>query len=109
MSLQGVITLVDFCIAPIIAYMYALSESESVRVHFAPGSKRRSFPLEYSPSKLHRHAAPGICMLLNAGKKLKEACAARAVPARFSCLCYPPPNTHRPINLASSKKGTAAA
>ena len=29
-------------------------------------------------------AAPG--MLLNAGKKLKEeACAARAVPARFTC------------------------
>ena len=30
-------------------------------------------------------AAPG--MLLNAGKKLKEACAARAVPARFTCHC----------------------
>ena len=27
--------------------------------------------------------APG--MLLNAGKKLKEACAACAVPARFTC------------------------
>ena len=33
-------------------------------------------------------AAPG--MLLIAGKKLKEACAARAVPARFTCHCYPP-------------------
>ena len=29
-------------------------------------------------------------MLLNAGKKLKEACAARAVPARFTCRCSPP-------------------
>ena len=30
-------------------------------------------------------------MLLNAGKKLKEAaCAARALPARFTCYCYPP-------------------
>ena len=36
-------------------------------------------------------AAPG--MLLNAGKKLKEACAARAVV---------------PINLASSKKATCS-
>ena len=42
-------------------------------------------------------AAPG--MLLNEGKKLEEACAARAVPARFTCHCYPP----------SSKKRTAAA
>ena len=33
-------------------------------------------------------AAPG--MLLNAGKKLEGACAARAVPARFTCHCYPP-------------------
>ena len=33
-------------------------------------------------------AAPG--MLLNTGKKLKEACAARAVPARFTCHCYLP-------------------
>ena len=33
-------------------------------------------------------AAPG--MLLNAGKKLKEACAALALPARFTCNCYPP-------------------
>ena len=32
-------------------------------------------------------AAPG--MLLNAGKKLEGACAARAVPARFTCPCYP--------------------
>ena len=37
-------------------------------------------------------------MLLNMGKKLEGACAARAVPARFTCHCYPP------INLASSKK-----
>ena len=29
-------------------------------------------------------------MLLNAGKKLKEACATRAVPAQFMCHCYPP-------------------
>ena len=29
-------------------------------------------------------------MLLNAGKKLKEACAARAIPARFTCHCYLP-------------------
>ena len=29
-------------------------------------------------------------MLLNAGKKLKEACAARAVPARFTCHCCLP-------------------
>ena len=41
-------------------------------------------------------AAPG--MLLSAGKKLEGACAARAVPARFTCHCYPP------INLASPKK-----
>ena len=33
-------------------------------------------------------AAPG--MLVNAGKKLKEACAARAIPARFTCHSYPP-------------------
>ena len=33
-------------------------------------------------------AAPG--MLLNAGKKLEGACAARAVPARFTCHCYLP-------------------
>ena len=33
-------------------------------------------------------AAPG--MLVNAGKKLKEACATRAVPARFTCHSYPP-------------------
>ena len=33
-------------------------------------------------------AAPG--MLLNVGKKLKESCAARAVPARFTCHCYLP-------------------
>ena len=33
-------------------------------------------------------AAPG--MLLIAAKKLKEVCAARAVPARFTCHCYPP-------------------
>ena len=43
---------------------------KSVRVHFAPGSNGRSFPLEHS----------------NAGKKLamEGACAARAVPARFT-------------------------
>ena len=41
-------------------------------------------------------AAPG--MLLSAGKKLEGACAARAVPARFTCHCYPP------INLASPKE-----
>ena len=29
-------------------------------------------------------------MLLSAGKKLKEACATRAIPARFTCRCYPP-------------------
>ena len=46
-------------------------------------------------------AAPG--MLLNTGKKLKEACAARAVPARFTAIVT------RSINPASSKKGTAAA
>ena len=33
-------------------------------------------------------AAPG--MLLHAGKKLEGACAARAVPARFTSHCYPP-------------------
>ena len=45
-------------------------------------------------------AAPG--MLLNAGKKLKEACAARVpvVPARFMCHCYPPT-----INPAARRKG----
>ena len=76
---------------------------KSVRVHFAPGSNGRSFPLEYS-EKFHLNcmvAAPG--MLLNAGKKLEGACAARAVPARLTCHCYPP------IKLASSKKRTAAA
>ena len=54
---------------------------KSVRVHFAPGSIGRSFPLENS-WKFHLNcmvAAPG--MLLIAGKKLKEACAAHAVPA----------------------------
>ena len=29
-------------------------------------------------------------MLHIAGKTLKEACATRAVPARFTCHCYPP-------------------
>ena len=47
-------------------------------------------------------AAPG--MLLNAGKKLKEVCAARAMYLRDSRAIVT-----RPINLASSKKGTAAA
>ena len=47
-------------------------------------------------------AAPG--MLLNAGKKLKEVCAARAAYLRDSRAIVT-----RPINLASSKKGTAAA
>ena len=42
-------------------------------------------------------------MLLIAGKKLKEACAARAIPARLYAIV-----TH-PINQASSKKVTAAA
>ena len=43
-------------------------------------------------------AAPG--MLLNTGKQLKEACAARAaVPARFTCHCYPP----KSIRLARRK------
>ena len=41
-------------------------------------------------------AAPG--MLLNAGKKLEGACAARAIPARFTCHCYPP------INLARARR-----
>ena len=35
-------------------------------------------------------AAPG--MLLSAGKKLEGACAALAVPARFTRQCYPPPS-----------------
>ena len=43
-------------------------------------------------------AAPG--MLLNAGKKLKEACAARAVPRDSRAFV--------PINLASSKKATCS-
>ena len=29
-------------------------------------------------------------MLLNVGKKMKEACATRAVLARFTCHCYSP-------------------
>ena len=33
-------------------------------------------------------AVPG--MLLIAGKKLKEACSARALPAQFTCHCYLP-------------------
>ena len=41
-------------------------------------------------------AAPG--MLLNAGKKLEGACAARAIPARFTCHCY------LPINLARARR-----
>ena len=42
-------------------------------------------------------------MLLNAGKKLKEACAARAVPARFTCHCYPPNQSRRKgLQLLSS-------
>ena len=46
-------------------------------------------------------AAPG--MLVNAGKKLKEACAARAVPRNSRAIVT------RPINLVSSKKGTVSA
>ena len=45
-------------------------------------------------------AAPG--MLLNAGKKLEGACAARAVPARFTCHCYTPINLARGLQLLSS-------
>ena len=45
-------------------------------------------------------AAPG--MLLSAGKKLEGACAARAVPARFTCYCYPPINLASPKQLLSS-------
>ena len=41
-------------------------------------------------------AVPG--MLLSAGKKLEGACAARAVPARFTCHSYPP------INLARARR-----
>ena len=37
-------------------------------------------------------------MLLNEGKKLEGECAARAVPARFTCHCYPP------INLAIARR-----
>ena len=44
--------------------------------------------------------APG--MLLNAGKKLEGACAARAVPARFTCHCYMPINLARGLQLLSS-------
>ena len=47
-------------------------------------------------------AAPG--MLLNAGKKLKEACAARAVPAPY----LRDPRAIVPINLASSQKATCS-
>ena len=43
-------------------------------------------------------AAPS--MLLNAGKKLKEACAALAIQRDSRAI---------PMYLASSKKGTAAA
>ena len=46
---------------------------KSVRIHFAPRSNGRSFPFEYS-YKFHQNcmvAAPH--MLINAGKKLKEA------------------------------------
>ena len=47
-------------------------------------------------------AAPG--MFLVAGKTLKEAYAARTVYLCDSCAIFT-----RPIKLASSKKGTAAA
>ena len=70
------------------ANIFSLSWSlKSVRVHFAPGSNGRSFPLEYS-LKFHLNcmvAAPG--MLLSAGKKLEGACAARAVP---TCAIHAP-------------------
>ena len=96
-----------------VGLQHAVHLLKSVHVHFAPGSDGRSVLLEYS-WKFHLNcmvAAPGMLviagktpgMLLIAGKKLKEACAARAVPVRFTCHCI------RPINLASSKKATAAA
>ena len=76
---------------------------KSARIHIVPGSNGRIFPLEYS-YKFHLNCmVAALCMLLIAGKMLKEECATHAVPARFTC------HFTRPINLASSKKGTAAA
>ena len=80
--------------------------SKSVRIHFAPGSNRAEFSSRIFIEILSKlHDCGTRLMLLNAGKKLKEACAALAVPARFTCHCYPT----SPINLACSKKETAAA
>ena len=47
-------------------------------------------------------AAPG--MLLNSGKKLEGACAALAVPARFTCHCYPP-DSRATVTRPARRKG----
>ena len=63
---------------------------KSVCVHFAPGSNRQSFPLEYTQKFHLKRIVATLSMLQIAGETLKEACAAHAVPVQFMCYCYPP-------------------
>ena len=75
------VILLDSAVALYVGLQHAVHLLKSARVHFVPGSDGRSFRLEYS-WKFHLNcmvAAPG--MLLIVEKKLKEACAAHAVPA----------------------------
>ena len=73
------------------------SRLKSVRVHFAPGTKGRSFPLEYS-LKFH----------LNCNAAGTRYATKRRVPP-MPCLRDSRAIVTRPIKRASSKKGTAAA